>query len=185
MDDEELEFDRGALRVVHTPGHTPGSCSFLREADRTLIAGDCVSSASRRTLFSRPTPLTRRAVFARSRNTSSVLRACARFIRRLFTAATAMSVNDYEELFNRYLRAINERQAEVIRVSFRKRARPLGTLHESFSPERATCIVSSPSPSRSRTSIWRTPKASSQSRRAACANSIAAPKVSPLKNRKR
>src|SRR5262245_18054944 len=41
-DGAELEFDNGALRVVHTPGHTPGSCSFLREADRTLIAGDCV-----------------------------------------------------------------------------------------------------------------------------------------------
>src|SRR5262245_13217641 len=41
-DGAELEFDTGVLRVVHTPGHTPGSCSFLREADRTLIAGDCV-----------------------------------------------------------------------------------------------------------------------------------------------
>ena len=42
IDDDEIKFERGALRVVHTPGHTPGSCSFLREADRTIIAGDCV-----------------------------------------------------------------------------------------------------------------------------------------------
>ena len=42
VDGDELEFDAGALRVIHTPGHTPGSCSFLREADRTIIAGDCV-----------------------------------------------------------------------------------------------------------------------------------------------
>ena len=41
-DGAELEFDGGSLRVVHTPGHTPGSCSFVREADRTLICGDCV-----------------------------------------------------------------------------------------------------------------------------------------------
>src|ERR1044071_5965569 len=41
-DEMELEFATGSLRVVHTPGHTPGSCSFLREADRTVIAGDCV-----------------------------------------------------------------------------------------------------------------------------------------------
>ena len=41
-DEEELEFTNGALRILHTPGHTPGSCSFLREADRTVIAGDCV-----------------------------------------------------------------------------------------------------------------------------------------------
>ena len=31
-------------------------------------------------------------------------------------AAMATPVNDYEELFNRYLRAIRERQAEVIRL---------------------------------------------------------------------
>src|SRR5256886_12619922 len=42
VDEEEIKFARGSLRVVHTPGHTPGSCSFLREADRTIIAGDCV-----------------------------------------------------------------------------------------------------------------------------------------------
>src|ERR1044071_4827364 len=42
VDEGELKFERGSLRVVHTPGHTPGSCSFLREADRTVIAGDCV-----------------------------------------------------------------------------------------------------------------------------------------------
>ena len=41
-DDTELEFESGSLRIVHTPGHTPGSCSFVREADRTVIAGDCV-----------------------------------------------------------------------------------------------------------------------------------------------
>ena len=41
-DEMELEFSSGTLRVLHTPGHTPGSCSFVREADRTLICGDCV-----------------------------------------------------------------------------------------------------------------------------------------------
>src|SRR5215204_296541 len=41
-DNSELEFESGNLRVLHTPGHTPGSCSFLREANRTLICGDCV-----------------------------------------------------------------------------------------------------------------------------------------------
>src|SRR6185295_3548119 len=41
-DNMELEFTSGSLRVLHTPGHTPGSCSFVREADRTIICGDCV-----------------------------------------------------------------------------------------------------------------------------------------------
>ena len=26
IDGDELEFDAGSLRVIHTPGHTPGSC---------------------------------------------------------------------------------------------------------------------------------------------------------------
>ena len=37
-DEAEIEFESGALQVVYTPGHTPGSCSFIRHADRTLIA---------------------------------------------------------------------------------------------------------------------------------------------------
>ncbi len=41
-DDSELEFSRGSWRILHTPGHTPGSCSFIREANRTVIAGDCI-----------------------------------------------------------------------------------------------------------------------------------------------
>ncbi|MCV4754694.1 MBL fold metallo-hydrolase, partial [Escherichia coli] len=41
-DEMEIEFESGSLRVLHTPGHTPGSCSFAREANRTLICGDCV-----------------------------------------------------------------------------------------------------------------------------------------------
>ena len=41
-DEMELEFESGSIRVLHTPGHTPGSCSFVREANRTLICGDCV-----------------------------------------------------------------------------------------------------------------------------------------------
>src|ERR1041385_6017770 len=30
-DEAELEFETGSLKILHTPGHTPGSCSFLRE----------------------------------------------------------------------------------------------------------------------------------------------------------
>ena len=38
---EEIRFGRFALRVLHTPGHTPGSCCFLLEGDAPrLFAGD-------------------------------------------------------------------------------------------------------------------------------------------------
>jgi glyoxylase-like metal-dependent hydrolase (beta-lactamase superfamily II) len=38
---ETISFGEHSLRVLHTPGHTPGSCSFLLEGDDpTLFAGD-------------------------------------------------------------------------------------------------------------------------------------------------
>src|SRR5258708_533168 len=41
-DEMELEFESGSLKVLHTPGHTPGSCSFAGEANRTPICGACI-----------------------------------------------------------------------------------------------------------------------------------------------
>lgn len=37
-DDQEIAFGRHHLRVLHTPGHTPGSCCFHLEG--SLFAGD-------------------------------------------------------------------------------------------------------------------------------------------------
>ena len=40
-----VEDDRvGSLRVLFTPGHTPGHISFLDERDGTVIAGDALST---------------------------------------------------------------------------------------------------------------------------------------------
>ena len=40
-DNEAVAFGDSALRVLHTPGHTPGSCCFLLEGDSPrLFAGD-------------------------------------------------------------------------------------------------------------------------------------------------
>lgn len=38
--DEELLFRHSAVRVVHTPGHTPGSICLMRESSRHLLAAD-------------------------------------------------------------------------------------------------------------------------------------------------
>ena len=49
MDDGEL-LEGSALRVHHTPGHTPGHCSLLHEPSGTLITGDAIwNMRSRRT----------------------------------------------------------------------------------------------------------------------------------------
>ena len=116
FDDDELKFERGALRVVHTPGHTPGSCSFLREADRTVIAGDCVLKRITPNPVLSPDPLDPTRRF---RSLEEYLVSLAR-LRALHPTLVygghGDPVEDYEELFNRYLRAINERQTEVVRL---------------------------------------------------------------------
>lgn len=114
IDGDELEFDTGGLRVVHTPGHTPGSCSFVREADRTVIAGDCV--------LKRITPNPVIAVdpidpSRRFRSLAEYLVSLARvrsFAPTLVFGGHGDPVHDFEELFNRYLKLIRERQTTVI-----------------------------------------------------------------------
>jgi glyoxylase-like metal-dependent hydrolase (beta-lactamase superfamily II) len=116
VDDEELKFDKGALRVVHTPGHTPGSCSFLREADRTVIAGDCVLKRITPNPVLSPDPVDPTRRF---RSLAEYLVSLARLrslAPTLVYGGHGDPVEDYEELFHRYLRAIDERQAEVIRL---------------------------------------------------------------------
>jgi glyoxylase-like metal-dependent hydrolase (beta-lactamase superfamily II) len=113
-DEAELEFETGALRAIHTPGHTPGSCSFIREADRTVIAGDCVLKRITPNPILSPDPIDRSQRF---RSLAEYLVSLARlrtFAPTLVYGGHGEPVHDYEELFNRYLRAIRERQAQVI-----------------------------------------------------------------------
>ena len=114
IDGDELEFAAGALRVVHTPGHTPGSCSFLREADRTVIAGDCVLKRITPNPVISPDPIDPARRF---RSLAEYLVSLARvrsFAPTLVYGGHGEPIHDYEELFNRYLRAIRERQETVI-----------------------------------------------------------------------
>ncbi len=115
-DEEELEFATGSLRVVHTPGHTPGSCSFVREADRTVIAGDCVLKrvTPNPILSTDPTDPSKR--FPSLAEYLVSLARLRSFAPTLVHGGHGGPVHDYEELFNRYFRAIRERQAEVIRL---------------------------------------------------------------------
>jgi glyoxylase-like metal-dependent hydrolase (beta-lactamase superfamily II) len=115
-DDDELEFATGSLRVVHTPGHTPGSCSFVREANRTIIAGDCVLKRITPNPVLSPDPVDPSRRF---RSLAEYLVSLARLralAPTLVYGGHGEPVEDFEELFHRYLRAINERQAEVIRL---------------------------------------------------------------------
>ncbi len=116
VDDEELEFATGSLRVVHTPGHTPGSCSFVREADRTIIAGDCVLKCITPNPILSPDPVDPSRRFHSLAEYMVSLARLRSFAPTLVHGGHGDPVTDYEELFTRYLRAIRERQGEVVRL---------------------------------------------------------------------
>jgi len=114
QDGAELEFEGGALRILHTPGHTPGSCSFVREADRTIIAGDCVLKRITPNPVISPDPIDRTQRF---RSLAEYLVSLARvrsFAPTLVFGGHGEPISDFEELFNRYLRLIRERQSNII-----------------------------------------------------------------------
>ena len=115
-DEAELEFATGALRVVHTPGHTPGSCSFVREADRTIIAGDCVLKRITPNPVLSPDPVDPSKRFPSLAEYLVSLARLRTFAPTLVHGGHGDPVHDFEELFNRYLRAIRERQTEVIQL---------------------------------------------------------------------
>lgn len=115
-DNDELEFENGTLRIVHTPGHTPGSCSFVREADRTVIAGDCVLKRITPNPILSPDPVDPSKRFASLAEYLVSLARLRAFAPTLVHGGHGEPVHDFEELFNRYFRAIQERQAEVIRL---------------------------------------------------------------------
>lgn len=113
-DDMELEFAGGALRVLHTPGHTPGSCSFVRVADRTLICGDCVLKRITPNPILSPDPVDPSKRF---RSLAEYLVSLARlreFRPTLAYGGHGEPVTDFEEIFHRYVRAIDERQRKVV-----------------------------------------------------------------------
>ncbi|HJX90743.1 MAG TPA: MBL fold metallo-hydrolase [Pyrinomonadaceae bacterium] len=115
-DDAELEFESGSLKIVHTPGHTPGSCSFVREADRTIIAGDCVLKRITPNPVLSPDPIDPSKRFPSLAEYLVSLARLRTFAPTLVYGGHGEPVHDYDELFNRYIRAIQERQAKVVKL---------------------------------------------------------------------
>ncbi|MDQ3633014.1 MAG: MBL fold metallo-hydrolase [Acidobacteriota bacterium] len=113
-DEQELEFESGMLKVLHTPGHTPGSCSFIREADRTIIAGDCVLKRITPNPIVSPDPINPDKRFKSLAEYLVSLAKIRKFSPTLVHGGHGEPIFDFEEIFNRYVRAIDERQKKVI-----------------------------------------------------------------------
>jgi glyoxylase-like metal-dependent hydrolase (beta-lactamase superfamily II) len=114
VDESELDFDGGTLRVLHTPGHTPGSCSFVREANRTLICGDCVLKRITPNPIVSPDPVDPSRRFPSLGEYLVSLARLRDYRPTLSYGGHGEPVTDFEEIFHRYVRSIDERQRKVI-----------------------------------------------------------------------
>lgn len=115
-DEAELEFSRGTWRILHTPGHTPGSCSFIREANRTLIAGDCVLKRITPNPVLSLDPIDSTKRFHSLAEYLVSLAKVRSFSPTYIYGGHGEPITDYEEIFHRYVRMIDERQAKVIKL---------------------------------------------------------------------
>jgi glyoxylase-like metal-dependent hydrolase (beta-lactamase superfamily II) len=113
-DEMEIEFESGSLRVLHTPGHTPGSCSFAREANRTLICGDCVLKRITPNPIVSPDPVDPEKRFPSLAEYLVSLAKLRSYKPTLAYGGHGEPVTDFEEIFNRYVRAIDDRQRRVL-----------------------------------------------------------------------
>ena len=113
-DETELEFASGTLKVLHTPGHTPGSCSFVREANRTVIAGDCVLKRITPNPIISPDPVNPEKRFKSLAEYLVSLAKIKSYSPTLVYGGHGEPISDYEEIFNRYVRQIDERQRNVV-----------------------------------------------------------------------
>jgi glyoxylase-like metal-dependent hydrolase (beta-lactamase superfamily II) len=114
QDEQEIEFARGSLKVLHTPGHTPGSCSFIRESNRTIICGDCVLKRITPNPMLAPDPLDPKKRFNSLAEYLVSLARIRSYSPTLIYGGHGEAINDFEEIFNRYVKAIDERQKKVI-----------------------------------------------------------------------
>ncbi len=113
-DEQDIEFDGGFLKVLHTPGHTPGSCSFVRESDRTLICGDCVLKRITPNPIVSPDPVDPDRRFSSLAEYLVSLAKVRSYHPTLVYGGHGEPITDFEEIFNRYVRAIDERQRRTI-----------------------------------------------------------------------
>lgn len=113
-DNAELEFAGGTIRVLHTPGHTPGSCSFVREANRTLICGDCVLKRITPNPIISPDPVDPERRFCSLAEYLVSLAKLKTYSPTLVYGGHGEPVTDFDEIFNRYVKAIDERQKRVL-----------------------------------------------------------------------
>ncbi len=113
-DEHEFLFASGSLQVVHTPGHTPGSCCLLRASNRLLIAGDTVLKNITPNPVLNPDPLDPQRRFPSLGEYLVSLARLRELAPTLIKTAHGDDVTDYEEYFFALTRHTQERQMKIV-----------------------------------------------------------------------
>jgi glyoxylase-like metal-dependent hydrolase (beta-lactamase superfamily II) len=113
-DEQEFIFATGALRVVHTPGHTPGSCCLLRESNRLMLTGDTILKNITPNPILNSDPINPERRFPSLGEYLVSLARIRAIAPTLLRTSHGDDVTDYEEHFHRLVRHIHERLAKVV-----------------------------------------------------------------------
>jgi glyoxylase-like metal-dependent hydrolase (beta-lactamase superfamily II) len=113
-DQEEFVFASGSWRVIHTPGHTPGSCCLLRESNRLMLTGDTILKTITPNPVLNPDPIDSNRRFPSLGEYLVSLARIRSLAPTLLKTSHGLDVTDYEEHFHRLVRHIHERQAKVV-----------------------------------------------------------------------
>ncbi len=113
-DEHEFVFASGSWRIVHTPGHTPGSSCLLREATRTLLAGDTILKHITPNPVLNPDPRKPSQRFPALTNYLASLERLRTLAPTLIHTSHGEVVTDFEEYLARLRRHTYERQTKVL-----------------------------------------------------------------------
>jgi glyoxylase-like metal-dependent hydrolase (beta-lactamase superfamily II) len=115
-DEDEIPFERGSLRVIHTPGHTPGSICLFREGNRSLFSADTVIKHITPNPVLNPDPIDPRRRFQSLGEYLVSLARIKALAPTLVQSGHGQDLTDYDEYFYRLYRFTESRQAELIRM---------------------------------------------------------------------
>jgi glyoxylase-like metal-dependent hydrolase (beta-lactamase superfamily II) len=115
-DEDEIIFEHESLKVIHTPGHTPGSICLVRTSNRLVFSSDTVLKNIT------PNPLLSPDPLDGSRRFQSLGEYLVSLARLRSLAPTVIKgghggdVLDFEEHFNRQCRFTQNRQSKLLSV---------------------------------------------------------------------
>jgi glyoxylase-like metal-dependent hydrolase (beta-lactamase superfamily II) len=115
-DEDEIIFEHESLKVVHTPGHTPGSICLVRTSNRLVFASDTVLKNITPNPVLSPDPLDSRRRFQSLGEYLVSLARLKGIAPTIIKGGHGGDVLDYEEHFNRLYRFTQARQSKLIEV---------------------------------------------------------------------